>query len=318
MARLYPLISLAFLAGFLAEVGSTNIPLYQFMHPKMLALMFLAYGIPVILLRDWRNCFSSSVGGLLLLGLAYGILNEGIVARTLTQLDGGPVTAFAGYQRMFGVSIPWALFIVPWHALHSVTYPILLVDKLFPQRAVEQWLSVRFRRTAAAVLAVLCLVYLLPHDRPELHPAPQFGLFFFYMGAMVMLIFSAAKMQQQYSIEPALTLRRPVVKGLALNLAYIAQFIFVDNKVNLLFIVFFDLIIIFLVSKLLTWHQRDRDGLVLFAAGDYIGFSLFAAFLCIATGRYPDQAALGAAIIVSGCVLVIRKIARERKRLSET
>ena len=55
-----------------------------------------------------------------------------MLAKTLTIPSGLPIAEFAGYGKLGTIQSGWAIFILFWHALHSVLYPILLTDWMFP------------------------------------------------------------------------------------------------------------------------------------------------------------------------------------------
>jgi len=82
--------------GFLAEVGSQNTPLLAYLSPVTFLLGTLTYGVPLLVIRELAAARSLNAAGIAILGLAYGILNEGILARTLTQGSGPPLFDFAG------------------------------------------------------------------------------------------------------------------------------------------------------------------------------------------------------------------------------
>src|SRR5438552_13768903 len=96
-----------------------------------LVLLFLvqnlgSYGLAVVLAREaqirWRKGWAS----IILLGSAYGILNEGIGAGTLFNPDSAAFGVLGSYGRWFGVNWVWAVGLVMLvHPLFSVSLPIL-------------------------------------------------------------------------------------------------------------------------------------------------------------------------------------------------
>lgn len=87
----------------------------------------LDYGPPVLLAREaglrWRKWWASG----LLLGLAYGIVNEGLAAGTLFNPNAAATLAsgLAEYGRFAGVSWVWAVRIDIVHTLWSALPPHL-------------------------------------------------------------------------------------------------------------------------------------------------------------------------------------------------
>ena len=92
-----PALFLLLIPGPLAEVLSQNVALLTFVQPVPFLLVTLTYGVPVLVIRELAVARKLNDAGLILLGLAYGILNEGVLAKTLTLSDGPPLQDFAGY-----------------------------------------------------------------------------------------------------------------------------------------------------------------------------------------------------------------------------
>ena len=127
-----PVLSLLLLAPFLTELLSGNLPASQFFQPQVYVfLATVGYGFPILLLREFAVRRRLGLAGLFMLGLVYGIFNEGILARTFYLASNVPIKTFDGYGYVFGVAIPWAITISIWHALHSFVYPIVAVSYFF-------------------------------------------------------------------------------------------------------------------------------------------------------------------------------------------
>lgn len=139
-------------------------------NPALALLLILAYGPPILFLRElWvRNALPLS--SLFLFGMIYGIFNEGMLAHTLTQVSGEPITPFIGYDEILGIHWAWASMIVPWHAFLSVTFMILLTHLWFPDHANRPWLQKRGMRITGALNLLLLSLYFLIHS--EARPAP--------------------------------------------------------------------------------------------------------------------------------------------------
>lgn len=161
-----PAVFLAVAAPLIPEVFvSGNTSPSTFFGPAAVVL-FVAYAPAIVLIRELAVRLRLQVIALPLFGLAYGLLNEGILAHTLTTRKLDVLTTFAAYPPRHGLHLEWAAFIVPWHALFSVTLPILLVHRLVPERAKDPWLG-RRATTALAVLtaALLPFYFVLGSDQ---------------------------------------------------------------------------------------------------------------------------------------------------------
>ncbi len=141
------------LSPLLAEVLSSNVSLGAFLNPPNLFLLVtLGYGVPVLVIRELAVRRKLGLQGLLLLGVAYGIYNEGIIAKTFLLTRDVPLEQFSGYGMLLGIGVPWAILISSWHALFSVLLPILYVYHVFPSSIHEPWIG---KRTSWVLLALI-------------------------------------------------------------------------------------------------------------------------------------------------------------------
>ena len=150
-SRLKPVVILILIAPFLTELLSNNLPPSVFFHPVVfLFLATIGYGFPLLLLRELACRKRMGIAGMICLGLVYGIINEGILAKTFYMAVGVPINTFTGYGRVLGVNVPWAILISVWHAFHALLYPIFITYYFFTDHRDEPWLS----RKAAIGLAI--------------------------------------------------------------------------------------------------------------------------------------------------------------------
>lgn len=200
---LSPALVLFFLSPVTAELLSGSSPPAEFFRPFSLLLLCLLYGSGAILIRElvvrWRKGWPSA----LVLGAAYGILEEGLMVKSFFDpawMDLGPLGV---YGRWGGVNWVWSLGLTIFHAVWSISIPILLVTLLFPHRAHQPWIGRRmFRALAVLLLAdvVLGLVALTPY-RPPMIP------YLLAILAVVMLYAVARRMpaafRKSHRVDPA-------------------------------------------------------------------------------------------------------------------
>ncbi len=110
----------------------------EVLSPLGLLLQFFGYGVPVLFVRELAARARAGLPGLFLMGLAYSIFNEGIIAKTL--FFGGGMHAYDAFY-FAGIRVVWTVIISTWHALHAMVFPIALVSALFPTVRQEPWLS---------------------------------------------------------------------------------------------------------------------------------------------------------------------------------
>ena len=287
--------------GPLAEILSENVQLLTYVQPLPFLLMTLTYGVPVLLIRELAVARKLNVAGVVLLGLAYGILNEGVLAKTLTQPSGSPLDDFAGYGQIGALQGGWAIFIVFWHALHSVLYPILISRWLFPDAAERRWFaSGRARWLLYALLTILlglCALYFLNPLRNEIGP---FLLYVAVTLAVTAIALRFCKVRDALpQTPPAKPSLKPALFGACTLLFYIFQFSSPRLIPFMAYLALSVALIAFAAWRMANAGWRPLPDLLLFGLGDDLAFSFFAAVLCVVTNRNPLQAVTAGAIFVA-------------------
>ena len=80
---------------------------------------------------------------LLVLGLAYGLVEEGLVLQSLFNQHYPGLDFLGYYGHWLGVNWVWLEFIVPYHAVFSIAIPIAITELLFPDQRDAAWVSAR-------------------------------------------------------------------------------------------------------------------------------------------------------------------------------
>ncbi len=166
--RFKRLLFIALAPAFLAEIGSGNTPLAALADPRVDLFLTLAYGFPLLIISELRTRLRLGDAGVFLLGLAYGFINEGLLAQTLIRFDNVPIAEFNEYLYVAGFNLAWTALIVCWHAFISVLFPLALADSWFRDNAGRPVLSDRvfllLGATLAAAIAFLGIVR-TPHPQ---------------------------------------------------------------------------------------------------------------------------------------------------------
>jgi hypothetical protein len=159
------MLVLFFLPGITAETltGSTPILVYL-TNPVSALLNTLLYGSGALLIREVVRRRGVGWTSVLLLGAAFGIFEEGLVVNTwanpwlpqVCRVVHGTPTGLCDYSRVGGISLAFAAQTTIFHAVISITVPIVLVELLFPRRATGPWLG----RTAPYLFAACELLVL--------------------------------------------------------------------------------------------------------------------------------------------------------------
>ena len=138
MRRVLPAFTLFLVAPLVAEFLLGNLPITWLFTLVLLAPM---YGGGALLIREVARRTGRGIGAMLVLGVAYGIVEEGLVTQSL--FNPGYVGADLldqGYVPALGIAVPWTLFVLTLHAVWSTTVPIVLVEACVPDRRTTPWL----------------------------------------------------------------------------------------------------------------------------------------------------------------------------------
>ncbi len=167
-----PALVLFFLAPAIGELLSSSAPPAEFFNPFMLLVLSLLYGGGAILIREatlrWRKGWPT----LLLLGAAYGIVEEGLMVKSFFDPNWPDLGDSAGYARWHGVNWHWSINLTLYHAVFSIAVPILLTGLIFRRQRARPWVGRRGLWMLGALLAadVAFGFFLLTSYRPPLVP----------------------------------------------------------------------------------------------------------------------------------------------------
>lgn len=126
------LIILLFLSPALGELLSGSSPPLMFFNPVSLLMLVLLYGCGTLLIREakarWKLQWS-----VILLAVAYGIIEEGMLVQSFFNPGWEDLGVLSGYGMYFGVQWPWAIMLTFYHATISTLIPIAIVELLWPK-----------------------------------------------------------------------------------------------------------------------------------------------------------------------------------------
>ncbi len=151
MRRVAPAIALFFLSPLVAEFLLGDFTLAQL--PFLVALA-PAYGGAALLIRELTRRSGRGWPTMILLAVAYGVIEEGLETQSLFNPDYLNVHLLDhGFVPALGIAIPWTLFVLSLHTVWSISVPIALVEEWTTRRTVP-WL----RRPGLIVTGVLALI----------------------------------------------------------------------------------------------------------------------------------------------------------------
>lgn len=154
MRRLPPALVLFFLAPGIGELLSGSAPPVEFFNPFALIVLPALYGSGAILVRELTLQWKKRWPTILVLGLAYGIVEEGLMVKSFFDPHWMDLGLLGDYGRLGGINWVWSLSLMLYHATVSIAIPILLVEMIYPARRDEPWLGRRGRIGLSVLLAV--------------------------------------------------------------------------------------------------------------------------------------------------------------------
>jgi len=155
------LLLLAFTPGIPEYLSGSSSVAYVVLFPggTVVFLLFLGlnlglYGPGVLLVREAWVRWGSGWGVLLLLGAAYGLLEEGTALSTLFNPNASVVGGLGHYGRAIGVNWLWLIGVIGVHVVLSVGIPILLLGLALPETRGRSLLSPRGLRTSVGIYGI--------------------------------------------------------------------------------------------------------------------------------------------------------------------
>jgi len=163
-----PILFLFVLSPAIGELLSGSSPPLAFFNPLAFCLLCALYGSGALLVRDYARRWKKGWYSILLLGAAYGIIEEGIMVRSFFSPTWKDLGVLGTYGRWLGVNWVWAEWLTIYHSIFSITIPILLVELTHPTVRSQVWLSQKQRWLFRSlfVLAVVLGFAAFPYDAP--------------------------------------------------------------------------------------------------------------------------------------------------------
>jgi hypothetical protein len=135
-------LALLFLSPIVGEMISGSTPPLLFVQPFFLIFLPAMYGAWALLTHEVIARRRLGWGNALLLGAAFGVLQEALVVQTWFNYGSPKSPSHMGgtYGLVAGTSLNWALNLTIYHAVISITVPLILIAVFFPRRAPLPWL----------------------------------------------------------------------------------------------------------------------------------------------------------------------------------
>ena len=142
----HPLLFLLFLTPGIPEYLSASSQLTLLViSPLLFFGLLLAnlglYGSGVILIREAMIRWKKGWASVFLLGVAYGIVEEGLALWTLFNPLAQPVGVLGFYGHWLGVNWVWTVGLLIFHSVYSIGLPIFLFGLVFPEMKSKSLVS---------------------------------------------------------------------------------------------------------------------------------------------------------------------------------
>jgi hypothetical protein len=209
MRRHAPVFALFFLSPLVAEfLSGTTLPIYLLF---LIVPLSLYYGGGALLIREVTRRTGRGWPTILTLGLAFGVLEEGVLTQSLFNPDYLAENLHLldpGYSKALGIGALWTVFVLGGHVLWSIGTPIALVEESTRSRRTTPWLG-RTGLIVAGVLFVLgCLLTLVvtkaeDADHPFSASAAQIGVSAAIVVILVVIAFLLPRASRPSNAPPA-------------------------------------------------------------------------------------------------------------------
>lgn len=145
---------LALLSPVIAELLSGSSPPLEFFVPTSFALLLGLYGSGALIVRELAVIWNRGWASVFVLGAAYGILEEGVAVKSFFDPNWMDLGGLGVYGRFLGTNWVWAVWLTIFHAMISISLPILLIWLLYPNLRNTRFLT---RRRFQIVFTILFL-----------------------------------------------------------------------------------------------------------------------------------------------------------------
>ncbi len=142
------------LAALLPEAITGSTPPLGWLNPMQALLNLWLYGTGVLVVREVALRWKTGWWGILLLGAAYGIVEEGLAVTTFFNPTLPQLGTLGWYGRDLGINWLWAVWLTTFHAIVSMAIPIFLMEWHWPALRGKRLLSDHQVWATVALLAL--------------------------------------------------------------------------------------------------------------------------------------------------------------------
>jgi hypothetical protein len=164
-----PLWALVLLSPIIAEMMSGSTPPIGWLNPIAVLFLIWLYGAGVLVVRETAVRWKTGWPSILLLGAAYGIIEEGLAVKSFFDPGWKDLGTLGWFGRWLDVNWVWTVWLTIFHAVVSIAIPIFLAECIWPRIRGQPLTSKRGYITAIVLLAgaALTINVLLTPYRPS-------------------------------------------------------------------------------------------------------------------------------------------------------
>ena len=324
MRRIPPALFLFFLAPAIGELLSGSAPPVEFFNPFSLLILSALYGSGAVLARELTLRWDKRWPTILTLGLAYGIIEEGLMIKSFFDPNWMDLGILGTYGRLAGVNWVWSVSLTLYHATVSIAIPILLTELIYADRRDEPWTS----RRGIIGLSILLAAVVIFGALAMAPYRPPFVPYLFAIITTVGLYFLARRMPKRFSPPQPSPRLRPLWIGMFGFLSIVAYFIggwaLPEQGIPPVLTIGFLIILALGVLHLFRWASGEGAwtdvGRLALATGT-LTFFILLAFLAESSADRTDNPAgmaligLAAAVGLLALNLRVRRRVRDEKRV---
>ncbi len=206
--RVPPALVLFLLAPAVGELLSGSSPPAEYFTVFGFTVMTVLYGGGALLARELKTRWGKGIGSLLLLGASYGIFEEGLMVASFQNPNWMDIGVLGWYGRWWDVNWVWAVELTFYHALVSVTVPVLLVELMYPSLRSESWLRGRWMKTVAVLFFadIVFGYFVFPIETGFKPPVPQY---LFLVFAACFFVYLAKRFPRDWARHGTKPMRAP-------------------------------------------------------------------------------------------------------------
>jgi hypothetical protein len=171
----------------------------------LLALCIL-YGGGAIICREFTLYWGKGWPTLLLLGAAFGVIDEGLINKSFFDPHWPYLGTLATYGRWEGVNWVWSVQQIVLHAVFSIILPVVIVGLIFPGRQRDRWAG---PRSLLVLLVLFALAVILGFFFGSSYHAPLY-LYAGALGLAVILVLLARFMPRNIRLPGRRTATSPM------------------------------------------------------------------------------------------------------------